>query len=394
MNIETKNLIHNIPDAIIEPNTFGDEKDLSTRFEEDLTGIMRRPELSVSSFPCTPEHVEEIKTTLVNHFVSVCSDLNSVGSAGGEVTLAQGHIDRLFQKLVQTGATSEKDFLKGGAVEFYKISKYVLGPIWASYVDTIFSRGDGNGTYLFAARDATPIYWTAKGIISPSYTRKYPIDNSNLVHVDWNRWFMHQEDETESDKKALDFKHPLMQTFYKQMGFGNGKTVKIVEPGAWGSAANALKLLIPEQNFELNFTFSHMPEYVYGFLNENAPGIDDKVFEMINDTAEAVPKPYTRPESLIVDKNVVVADLNGHIIESPYMRIWSWAVNQGAYDAGIHFARGERINVKQHVEKIVELSKLSQKGQWTGVLPNNTMTWTAGAEWRRNWKWGKIPPLK
>jgi hypothetical protein len=76
------------------------------------------------------------------------------------------------------------------------------------------------------------------------------------------------------------------------------------------------------------------------------------------------------------------------------MKVWSWAVNQGAYDAGIHYARGERSDVKQHIEKIIELSKLSQMGRWTGVLPNNTMTWTSGESWRKNWKWGRIPPLK
>jgi len=394
MNIETRNLIHNIPDAIIEPNLFGDESDLSKRFEENLNGIMKRPELMVSSFPCTSEKIEVIKSKLVDHFTSVASDLGTVGSMGGEVTLAQGHIGRLFQKLIQTGATSEKDFLKGGALEFYKISKYVLGPLWTSYVDKVFSSGDGNGVYLFAARDATPIYWAARGILFPSYTRKYPIDNSKLIHVDWNRWFMGQEDETDDGRKPLPFDHPSMKTFYAQMGFANGQTVKIVEPGAWGSAANAIITVMPNQKFELWFMFSHMPEYIYGFLNNKVPEVDNKYFEMINDTAEAVPKPYIRPETLTEQHNTVVADLNGKIIESPYMKIWSWAVNQGAYDAGIHHARGEKVDVKQHVEWIIELSKYSQKGLWTGVLPNNTMTWTFGENWRKNWKWGKIPPLK
>lgn len=394
MNIETKNLIHNIPDAIIEPNTFGDESDLSTRFDNNLMGIMKRPDLSVSSFPCTPERIEEVKIKLVDHFISVASDLGTVGSTGGEVTLAQGHIDRLFQKLIQTGSTSEKDFIKGGALEFYKISKYILGPLWTGYVNKVFSNGDGNGVYLFAARDATPIYWAAKGMLSPSYSQKYPIDNSKLIHVDWNRWFMGQEDETDDGRKPLPFDHPHMKSFYKQMGFANGQTVKIVEPGAWGSAANALRTVMPDQKFELWFMFSHMPEYIYGFLNDNAPGMSDKYFEMINDTAEAVPKPYVRPETLAEHENTIVADLRGKIINSPYMKIWSWAVNQGAYDAGIHYAKGEKTDIKQHIEKIIELSKLSQKGNWTGVLPNNTMTWTEGENWRKNWKWGKIPPHK
>ena len=394
MSIEKKDLIHKIPDAIIEPNTFGDSGDLSSRFENTLTDIMKRPELSVSSFPCTPERINTIKANLINNFTAVASDLGTVGSTGGETTLAEGHINRLFDKLLKNGAISEKDFLQGGAMEFYKVSKYILGPLWAGYVDKAFSSGDGNGVYLFAARDATPIYWAANGMISPSYHRQYPIENSELIHVDWNRWFMGQEDETEDGRKPLKFDHPSMVSFYKQMGFSNGQTVKIIEPGAWGSAANALKTVMPNQKFELWFMFSHMPEYIYGFLNDKAKGISDKYFELINDTAEAVPKPYVRPETLIVKENIVVADLEGKIIDSPFMKVWSWAVNQGAYDYGIHFARGERVDIKEHVNRIIELSKLSEKGVWTGVLPTNTLTWTKGEEWRANWKWGKIPPLK
>lgn len=394
MNIEHIDLIHKIPDAIIAPNVFGDRKDLSARFEEDLNEVMTRPELSVSSFPCPPEHVMDIKSRLVEHFISVASDLGTTGTAEGGVTLAQGHMDRLFDKLAQMGSESEHDILRNGAIEFYKFSKYVLGPLWASYVDSVFSRGDGNGTYLFAARDATPIYYAASGILSPVYGLNYPIDRSTLVHVDWNRWFMGQEDETDSNKRPLPFGHPYMQAFYRQMGFANGRTVKIVEPGAWGSAANALKTVMPNQKFELYFMFSHMPEYIYGFLNDRAEGIDSRIFEVINDTAEAVPKAYTRPEELVERDNIVVADLGNHIIDSAYMRVWSWAVNQGAYDAGVHFARGDRIDVGEHVRKIISLSQMSQNGIWTGVLPNNTLTWTEGEEWRKNWKWGKIPPLK
>ncbi len=387
MSIERKNLIHKIPDAIIEPNTFFDEGNLDSRFEASLESILKRPELSVSSFQLPPEKVEEIKTRLVGHFISVASDL-------GTFDLAKGHLDRLFAKLVQDGASSEKDFLKGGALEFYKISRLVLGPLWTSYADKVFSDGDGNGVYLFPARDATPIFWASEGMLSPTYENAYPIDNSERVLVDWNRWFMGQEDETDDGRKSLPFDHPLMQRFYKQMGFANGQTVKILDPGAWGSAANALKNIMPEQKFELWFMFSHMPEYIYGFLNDKACGLADNYFEMINDTAEAVPKPYIRPEELIEHAGVVVADLTAQVIDSSFMKVWSWAVSQGAYDAGVEFARGKRISVKEHVEKIIDLAKLSAQGIWTGVLPRNTLTWTKGREWRKNWKWGRIPPLE
>ena len=387
MTIERNDLIHKIPEAIIEPNVFGDQGDLEERFDYSLKTILKRPELSTNSFPLTPEKIAIIQNEVTKHFISVASDL-------GTLDLAKGHIERLFNYIEQNYGHSQKDILEGGAKEFYKVTRFVLGPIWTAYVDDVLKRSDGNGVYLFAARDATPIYWSAEGVISSSFHHNYNIDNSNFVHVDWNRWFMGQEDETDDHRRPLPFDHPLMKTFYEQMGFGSDKTVKIIEPGAWGSAANALKTVMPNQKFELYFLFSHMPEYIYGFLNQNAPGMDDKIFEMINDTAEAVPKPYLRPESLAVHDNIVVADLEGKIINSPYMKVWSWAVNQAAYDAGLDFARGERINVKEHVEAIAELSAFSRQGKWTGVLPRNTMTWTEGENWRKNWKWGKVPPLK
>ena len=93
-------------------------------------------------------------------------------------------------------------------------------------------------------------------------------------------------------------------------------------------------------------------------------------------------------------ENSVVADLNGQIIDSPFMKVWSWAVNQGAYDAGVEFTQGKRTDIKSHVENIIKLSEMSKQGIWTGVLPRNTMTWTEGENWKKNWKWGKIPPLK
>jgi len=387
MQIEKISLIHKIREAIIEPNIFDDENGLESRFAASLESTLKRPDLSVSSFPLTEERIEETKEKLVGHFISVASDL-------GTFDLARGHLNRLFSHLVQNGASSQKDLLKGGAVEFYNVSRNILGPIWTAYAHEVLSKADGNGVYLFAARDATPIYWATEGILSPTYNHQYLIDSSLLVHVDWNRWFMGQEDETDDGRKPLPFDNQLMKGFYNQMGFNNGQTVKIVEPGAWGSAANALKTVMPEQKFELWFMFSHMPEYIYGFLNTHAPNIDNYYFEMINDTAEAVPKSYIRPENLIVHENKVVADLTGKIIESPFMKIWSWAVIQGAYDAGVDFARGKRIDVGKHVKMMIELSKLSAQGKWTGVLPRNTLTWTEGENWRKNWKWGKIPPLK
>lgn len=332
------------------------------------------------------DELNELKVNLTNSFIEVASDLSTFG-------LASGHINRLVDYLWENGARSERDILVGGMHEFYVTARDVLGPLWAGYVDKVMSTASGDDVLLFAARDATPMYWAAEGLISAG-REKYDLDGVSIVHVDWNRWFMGQEDETESGQLPLSFSDPMLARFYQQMGFGSGRLIKIVEPGAWGSAANALKLAMPDQPFELWFMFSHMPDRIYGYLNSNTNGIDPKYMEMINDTAEAMPKAYSRPTELVEDNGLVVADAQSKMLGSQFMEMWSLAVNAGAYAAGELYAAGREVSVQSHVEEIINLSSQSAEDIWTGVLPRNTLTWTEGENWKANWQWGKIPPLK
>ncbi len=345
-----------------------------------------RSRACLESSPLTATKVKEIKDEISGHFVSVATDLASYN-------LAKGHTTRLIDHLIEKGAKTEYELLAGGAQEFYRVAKEILGPLWASYVDTVLSSGKGGENYLFAARDATPMFFIAKGLVE-NYASNYKVDGSKLIHIDWNRWFMGQEDETEDHQKPLSLSDETLRKFYDQMEFGTGKMIKIVEPGAWGSAANALKTIMPDQPFELWFMFSHMPDRIYGFLNQNACGVDEKHFEMINDTAESVPKAYVRPTTLIVNDGKIVGDIEGKVINSHYMNVWSKAVNKGAYHAGLEFANGVKTSVAEQITKIISLSDKAKTGQWTGVLPMNTPTWSDGENWVKNWPWGKIPPLK
>lgn len=373
---ELKNLIQPV-EGIQTPR-------VDTDFEKTLDTLMFQ-EANLQR-PLTPERVEVIKANLTQHFEEVAPDLKTFG-------LAQDHISKLVDHAFCSGAQTEFDLLKMGAQEFYEVGKDILGPLWASYVDLVFTKSYGHtGTFVFAARDATPMYWAGQGLVTRD-PKRYDITDATMVHADWNRWFMAQEDELDESGIPLTFSsNPMLKTFYEQMGFCNGNKVIIVEPGAWGSAANALKTMLPNQQFELYFMFSHMPDRIYGFLNENCKGTDSKFFELINDTAEAVPKAYIRPTKLAQHNGYVMADLSDRKIDSPYMRIWSWAVNQGALEAGLKY--DPNMNIQKHVNHIVQLSQLSAQGQWTGVLPRNTLTWTEGERWIKEWPWGKIPPLK
>ncbi|KKU02642.1 MAG: hypothetical protein UX99_C0007G0056 [Candidatus Amesbacteria bacterium GW2011_GWB1_47_26] len=374
-----------IVDLIHRFNGFNPTVDVSSPLNFEAKLATKQLEIVIPHRELTVERIELIKDLISADFESVASDLKTFD-------LAKGHANRLISYLTSQGAENEQDLLVGGAQEFYNVSRNVLGPLWTIYVNEALSSGQGGESYLFAARDATPMYWAARGLIT-SQNCPFKLVDSKLIHADWNRWFMGQEDETEDGQKPMNLSHPMLAQFYRQLGFGNGRPVIIIEPGAWGSAANALKTAMPDQKFELWFMFSHMPNRIYGYLNSHVPGIDPRHFEMINDTAEATPKPYVRPTELTYNGDgAVVADLTGKVLKSPFMRLWSWAVNQGAFDAGKDFSTNPQLDVPKHVAKIVELSSQSAQGKWTGVLPRNTLTWTEGEAWVAKWPWGKIPP--
>jgi hypothetical protein len=64
------------------------------------------------------------------------------------------------------------------------------------------------------------------------------------------------------------------------------------------------------------------------------------------------------------------------------MKVWSWAVNQGAYDAGIDFARGQRIDVKEHVEKIIAFGAFSTRGMDRRSSEKHSY---GQKKWKKNW---------
>lgn len=204
---------------------------------------------------------------------------------------------------------------------------------------------------------------------------------------------MGQEDATDPDKQPLVWGHPLLEKFYTQMGFGTDKLIKVIESGAWGSAAKAVRQHMPTQNFELWFLFSHIPDRIFGFLNHKAPGLPEKVYEVINDTGEAQPKSYIRPEKLKQSNDLVVPDLSCKWIPNPAVQAWAQASRKGSIAAVFEYG-GKQIDVSGHIDYLDYLSKRAYyEGIWTGMLPENTETWPGGEAWKANWSLGKIPPF-
>lgn len=305
--------------------------------------------------------------------------------------LSRRYLGPLVNKTAIDGCFSSEMAIQVGAKAFHGVAKDLLGPLHVAYVDTILKTANPGDTLLFAARDSTPFYWIAKTLLEEN-PENYK-EGFSVVHADWNRWFMGQEDFTDPDKQPLPWGHPLLQKFYYQMGFGTDRMVKIVEPGCWGSAAKAVKQNMPNQNFELWFLFSHMPDRIFGFLNHTAPNLPETVYEMINDTGEAQPKFYVRPEELVEYNGLVVPDLTGKWIPSPAIQAWAHASRQGSIAAAIEYG-GKKIDIASHVDYLGYLSKKAYyEGIWTGMLPENTESWEEGDAWKANWSLGSIQPL-
>lgn len=301
---------------------------------------------------------------------------------------------RYLKPLINTtldGCFSADLAIRVGAKAFYRVAKDQLGPLHVSYVDEVLRTGASGDIFLFAARDSTPFYWIAKTLLE-THPQNYP-GGLRLVHADWNRWFMGQEDVTDPDKKPYLWGDPLLERFYSQMGFGQDRLIKIIEPGAWGSAAKAVKQNLPQQQFELWFLFSHMPDKIFGFLNHKAPGLPEEVYEMINDTGEAQPKFYLRPEKLVEVNGLVVPDLSNKLIQNQTVQAWAIASRQGSIDAALQYDNAQ-INVRSHVDYLHYLShRAKYEFVWTGMLPENTETWPEGNVCKASWSLGKIAPL-
>lgn len=363
------------------------DSQLEQSFEKSLSQKVKQAvvDSEIKKESLSEEEKETMIAELIGLFEAFALDLRSYN-------LAEKYVKSLFVKLEAEGAKSEVDFILGGAKEFYHLAKDTLGPLSVAYTHAVLKEGEG--LMIFPARDATPYFVIAKTLISLQ-PGQYPVGIESLKNPFFNRKLWGVEDELDTEDKPLDVKSPLAWQFFQTMGFGKNIVKTFVEQGAWGSLPDMIKTHMPEERFKLYFFFSHLPEVIYGFVNQYGD-FPEEVLETISDTYEALPKAFFRPTRLFSNNGVVDVSLEGKVIENPAIKIWSWAVFQGAADAAKEFAlKGKNLDVTSQIEKVWQLSQRTEKeGVFTGVLPQHTLTWTEGAAWRVNWPWGKIPPLK
>lgn len=359
--------------------------------EPDISGNCLVPGLDTFS---KHEYMLPDSIVLRNQFAA---DIEEVAPDLKSYELAKQYADTLFNKLVFNGTQTPEQIVTAGAHEFHYVGKHVLGPLAVSFVDTVLKGCRGKA--IFPARDATPFFYVAKTLktLQPD---AYPVDIEDIVNPVFNRKLWGIEDEQDPDSETLPITHPLVQKLLSQMGFFSDQPKSFIEVGCWGLMIDQLSEAMtqgqmPQEEFSVHFLYTHLPNNIYGFTNIVGTNISENVLETIADTWEAFPKFFKRPTKLVEENGTVKASLDGKLIDSPVLPSWSLAALQGVVDAASDFVtQGQVIDPYDELLRLWELSTRAQAGEFTGVLPGHTETWSEGELWKANWKWGKIPPLK
>lgn len=336
------------------------------------------------------DEIGNLQKQFATDMEEVAPDLKSNG-------LANCYADSLFHKLVNNGASTLEELTKAGSQEFHYVGKHVLGPLAVSFVDKALKGSQGKA--IFPARDATPFFYIAKTLktLDP-FT--YPLQLEDIQNPVFNRKLWGIEDEQDPENHVLSVIDPLVQKLLSQMGFLSDQQKSFIEVGCWGSMVDQLNQAMqqgnmPTEEYSVYFLYTHLPSNIYGFINIYGDDVPESVLETIADTWEAFPKFFKRPTKLVEDAGIVKASLEGKLVESPFLSTWTLAALQGVVDAATDFViQKQTINPRDEILRFWELSNRAQLGEFTGVLPGHTETWSEGEVWKASWKWGKILPLK
>lgn len=344
------------------------------------------------------EHGKTSEFNLDNTKQQFCADLKAVASDLDSNGLAERYTDSLFNHLVQTGAKTERELVEAGKEVFYNVGREVLGPLAVQFVDKILKEAPG-GRVIFLARDGTPLYHIARTLLEEK-PEDYPITTQDIMHTTLHRehWEVTDEKNAAGQNGEVTKQKVLIDKLLQQMGLGSDMHISFVDVGAWGTMADYFKKKFPDQNFSLYFLYTHLPNHIYGHTNVHAQDnmrmpIPESVLETLADTWEAFPKAIVKQTLLEEVDGVVVPKQEGTEVNSPYLKAWNVAAIQGLEDAARDLIAGKQIQPYSEIQRLWDLSEKAKKG-FTGILPEHTDTWPKGAEWRANWPWGKIPPLK
>ena len=317
----------------------------------------------------TQKHLGEFKSIFAKELTPELA-----GSYVASLVEALGGQDQPLETLVQKG------------IDLHEyVGETLYGPLIVGYVNWVEAMCEDinhTGPVFFALRDAAPlqiaasVLWQNKDI--------YPVD------VYANRPMLNIEDEIDPQWAKANGN---VVKYLGMLGLAQMKNVVWADTGAWGTVVKALKVgILNNADFYPLFLYSHNP-YIPGYLNGLLAkcGIEDSFGEVLNDSVECVfPQPHIRP--------LDVVQVNGswqvQLETSSYLsQLWGQAALLGVQKAAVGALLEQPSEGEQSA--LLQLKALSSKakstGQWTGVLPTNTPTWSKGQEFLDDWPEDLLP---
>jgi len=312
--------------------------------------------------------------------------LHSIFSKELTPELSEQYLTSLTEKLGGVEQSWETFVGKGEALHQY-IGENIYGPLVVGYCNWVKHQcddiGHTDGNVYFALRDAAPllaaadILWQGNGL--------------KPVGIFANRPILGIEDEFTPDAESENYQMGLK--YLEKHGVHKNGDIIWVDSGAWGTVVKLMKeTVLKDTNLYPFFWYSHNP-HIPGYLNElqTQTGIPEKTLEILNDSLECMfPQPWQRPTTVMDNGNGPEVILKPSTILSIQ---WGNAAIDGVTKAA-HRLNGSVTQDSEimHLKLLAELSEQSQKtGEWTGVLPVNTPTWSKGSEFLASWPAELLP---
>lgn len=337
----------------------------------------------------TPEHMvyvpaKEYAKGRINHDISAMKDLFA-----RELTpeLAESYIGSL-KAHIGSAYDSYESFVDKGKEVHKALGKDMYGPVIVGFLQwaerKLRQQGVKEGPVHFALRDAWPFY-TAAHVLWDGSSSYHPVG----TYI--NRPLLSIEDEIAPEKANVN---GFVAEYLGKSGIADvGKPVALIDSGAWGTVVRSIKeTYLPHTPFYPMFWYSHNP-HVAGFINEVIveAGLPSEFGEVLNDSLECVfPQQYKRPISFVSDGSSRTLSLE----HSDALSVaWGEAALEGVAEA----ARSHKGGIGQDevvgaVQKLYALSQQAQAtGEWTGVLPTHTPTWSKGETFLARWPVDVLP---
>jgi hypothetical protein len=328
--------------------------------------------------------MNKFEINLNNDSLTAINKLEGVFAKELTPGMAHTYVESLINKL---GGLNQEfgQLVESGKKLHSEIGHDIYGPLVVGYIQwlthAIESLGHSGNVY-FALRDSAPLEAAAKVLWK----------NTNLhpIGIYANRPILGIEDEIAQDKGDSS---SLALSYLKSKGIHEDGQIILSDTGAWGTVIKEIKTkILPNTKLYPFFWYSHNPN-IPGYINSliKISGISDKIGEILNDSMECMfPQQWLRPDKL--------TQLNGEpdVILTPadYLSVtWGKTALQGISQSAAENIRG--ISVSDQIYEIEKLAVLSVKakltGSWTGVLPENTPTWSHGEEFLASWPIDLLP---